>query len=40
MTWHTMQEIWDRGFKDVMRRIVSDRMFDRIILHASGLEGF
>jgi NAD(P)-dependent dehydrogenase (short-subunit alcohol dehydrogenase family) len=23
-----------------MRRIVSDRMFDRIILHASGLEGF
>ena len=22
MTWHTMQEIWDRGFKDVMRDAV------------------
>ena len=25
MTWHTMQEIWDRGFKDVMRDAVSRR---------------
>jgi arginase family enzyme len=26
MTWHTMQEIWDRGFKDVMREAVSEAL--------------
>jgi agmatinase len=26
MTWHTMQEIWDRGFKDVMRDAVSEAL--------------
>ncbi len=26
MTWHTMQEIWDLGFKEVMRRAVSEAL--------------
>ena len=26
MTWHTMQEIWDRGFKEVMRDAVSEAL--------------
>ena len=26
MTWHTMQEIWDRGFKDVMRDAVGEAL--------------
>jgi agmatinase len=26
MTWHTMQEIWDRGFKDVMRDAVAEAL--------------
>ena len=26
MTWHTMQEIWERGFKDVMRDAVSEAL--------------
>jgi agmatinase len=26
MTWHTMQEIWERGFKDVMREAVSEAL--------------
>jgi guanidinobutyrase len=26
MTWHTMQEIWDRGFKEVMRQAVGEAL--------------
>jgi agmatinase len=26
MTWHTMQEIWERGFKEVMRDAVSEAL--------------
>ena len=26
MTWHTMQEIWDRGFKEVMRDAVGEAL--------------
>ena len=26
MTWHTMQEIWDLGFKEVMRRAVAEAL--------------
>ena len=26
MTWHTMQEIWERGFKDVMRDAVAEAL--------------
>lgn len=26
MTWHTMQEIWDRGFKEVMRTAVGEAL--------------
>ncbi|HEV7853193.1 MAG TPA: arginase family protein, partial [Mycobacterium sp.] len=26
MTWHTMQEIWERGFKEVMRDAVAEAL--------------
>ena len=26
MVWHTMQEIWDRGFKEVMRTAVDEAL--------------